>query len=383
MDDTKPCPFCGEPIQKVARKCKWCGEWLDQENHSSSVVYITCPTCGEQIPKGSKVCPLCHESVSGGNPRQTPPPPQQIRHSSKAKVRPLYIVIGCVAVLLLIVGGIKIKSYLNDREYQESIENSPYNVISKNLDEAIAQGKNLSAFLRDEKNVEALKGHFGEDQYSLMLALSAYSDEPLTAKDPKDLNPGGYAWRTPMEKGKYGCRLIVSPSFFGCKYYYDGLEVDEFGQIVRNPAWECDYYKDNFNEDDTSKPYIQYAISMDDNKGVCWIRVDDIWGISFRFSDVSYFSELLLRKDGDVWSLPIDKLSPAEAVLRREGLEQFMQWFISGSSMKLSAVNSDGVAYTAYLAGDETDFYDTFMSHVMKKRINDGIFVKDELSTNK
>lgn len=60
-----------------------------------------------------------------------------------------------------------------------------------------------------------------------------------------------------------------------------------------------------------------------------------------------------------------------------------MQWFMSGSSIKLSAVNSDGVAYTAYLAGDETDFYDTFMSHVMKKRINDGIFVKDELSTNK
>lgn len=157
MDETKPCPYCGEPIQKVARKCKWCGEWLDEDNHPSQS-YITCPACGEQIPEGSKICPLCKEPLTGSSS------PKQVNKTSKSKIRPLYIVIGVIAVVVLGVGGVLLKNYLNDKEYQETIENSPYSIISKNLEEAVAKGQMLNFFLRDEKNVDALKSHFGEDE---------------------------------------------------------------------------------------------------------------------------------------------------------------------------------------------------------------------------
>jgi len=31
-DDTKQCPKCGQMIKKTAKKCRFCGEWLNEEN---------------------------------------------------------------------------------------------------------------------------------------------------------------------------------------------------------------------------------------------------------------------------------------------------------------------------------------------------------------
>ena len=33
--ETKRCPYCGEEILAVAKKCKHCGEWLDEYNQNS------------------------------------------------------------------------------------------------------------------------------------------------------------------------------------------------------------------------------------------------------------------------------------------------------------------------------------------------------------
>ena len=32
MGETKRCPYCGEEILSVAKKCKHCGEWLDKDD---------------------------------------------------------------------------------------------------------------------------------------------------------------------------------------------------------------------------------------------------------------------------------------------------------------------------------------------------------------
>ena len=57
MEETKKCPYCGEEILAVARKCKHCGEWLDRKEQK------TCPVCGEQIDANASVCPHCKEPV--------------------------------------------------------------------------------------------------------------------------------------------------------------------------------------------------------------------------------------------------------------------------------------------------------------------------------
>ena len=55
---TKKCPYCGEEILAVARKCKHCGEWLDRKEQKP------CPVCGELIDEDAKVCPHCNETVN-------------------------------------------------------------------------------------------------------------------------------------------------------------------------------------------------------------------------------------------------------------------------------------------------------------------------------
>lgn len=55
MDETKRCPYCGEEILLVAKKCKHCGEWLDRKEMKP------CPICGEEIEADATVCPYCKE----------------------------------------------------------------------------------------------------------------------------------------------------------------------------------------------------------------------------------------------------------------------------------------------------------------------------------
>lgn len=38
MKETKRCPYCGEEILAVAKKCKHCGEWLDKKEEVNTVV---------------------------------------------------------------------------------------------------------------------------------------------------------------------------------------------------------------------------------------------------------------------------------------------------------------------------------------------------------
>lgn len=79
-DETKVCPYCGEEILAVAKKCKHCGEFLPAEPVQNENKTKTCPYCGEEILAVAKKCKHCGEFLDEnvhpdrqdkGNQRQT------------------------------------------------------------------------------------------------------------------------------------------------------------------------------------------------------------------------------------------------------------------------------------------------------------------------
>ncbi|MCQ2789440.1 MAG: superinfection immunity protein [bacterium] len=77
--NTKECPFCKKEIPIKAKKCKYCGNWLNEEiqpnatndnsNNNNEILTNnkesskTCPYCCQQIPTNAKKCQFCGEWV--------------------------------------------------------------------------------------------------------------------------------------------------------------------------------------------------------------------------------------------------------------------------------------------------------------------------------
>lgn len=68
----KRCPYCGEEILAVAKKCKHCGEWLPEAETEVPKREIPCPICGESINENLEICPHCHERTTLSEKAKSP-----------------------------------------------------------------------------------------------------------------------------------------------------------------------------------------------------------------------------------------------------------------------------------------------------------------------
>jgi len=60
--DVKQCPYCGEEVLAVAKKCKHCGEWLENTTVKQKKM-TTCPFCAEEIEDRMEICPVCKTPI--------------------------------------------------------------------------------------------------------------------------------------------------------------------------------------------------------------------------------------------------------------------------------------------------------------------------------
>ena len=68
-NETKTCPYCGETILTIAKKCRYCDKWLDEPQPEAKKTK-ECPVCVEEIDIDATVCPECQENIDNYEKRQ-------------------------------------------------------------------------------------------------------------------------------------------------------------------------------------------------------------------------------------------------------------------------------------------------------------------------
>ena len=107
MDEGKKnCPFCGAEINNNAKKCRFCGNWFDEE--------IECPFCAEKIKASAKKCRFCGEWLDGKNQSKNSEIKRERKKISDLMHNKIFLISSAasVSVIILILLFVLIFSYV-------------------------------------------------------------------------------------------------------------------------------------------------------------------------------------------------------------------------------------------------------------------------------
>lgn len=121
------CPRCGHEISDRAAKCIYCGTVLAEEE-------IRCIDCGKILLETDEICPNCGGPVEKKSTRNVKSQLPEVTSIKMRKKRKKIMIGIIIAVLICVIGSIRYKIYLTNKELQKYLE--VYNGYISDLDNA-------------------------------------------------------------------------------------------------------------------------------------------------------------------------------------------------------------------------------------------------------
>ena len=172
MTNLKPCPFCKELIEESLTVCPICCEELPVEENQKPPETIACPFCGEEILNVAKKCKHCGAWLN--NNEQGINPSHDNKNYSNEKISIIGIIFGILTIILIIIG---ICYFI--------FENKNKKEITK-MKKAIANYENIAAVYmveNDTYNLHDMQGYNCENIGEYFLIASKDNNCNFETKD--------------------------------------------------------------------------------------------------------------------------------------------------------------------------------------------------------